>query len=69
MMSGVDGGAEQDFEACVLEWENRVGLWDRLVGDALASSGDGSRRLSQKLWGRMGRWRDRRWSLPRSVAG
>ena len=28
VVSGVDVGVEQDFEACVLEWENRVGLWD-----------------------------------------
>ena len=41
VVSGVDVGAEQDFEACVLEWENRVGLWDQLVGETLASSGDG----------------------------
>ena len=41
VVSGVDVGAEQDFEACVVEWENRVGLWDQLVGETLASSGDG----------------------------
>ena len=40
-MSSVGVGAEQDFGACVLEWENRVGLWDQLVGETLASSGDG----------------------------
>ena len=31
VVSGVDEGAEQDFEACVLEWESRVGLWDQLT--------------------------------------
>ena len=33
--------AEQDFEACVVEWEDIVGLWDQLVGETLALSGDG----------------------------
>ena len=44
MMSGVGVDeviAEQDFEACVVEWEDIVGLWDQLVGETLASSGDG----------------------------
>ena len=40
-MSGVVVDAEQDFEACVVEWEDRVGLWDQLLGETLASSGDG----------------------------
>ena len=40
-MSSVDVDAEQVFEACVLEWESRVGLWDQLVGETLVSSGDG----------------------------
>ena len=42
MVSGVGVGTdlEQDFAACVLEWESRVGLWGQLVGGALASSGD-----------------------------
>ena len=35
-------GPEQDFEALVLEWEERVVLWDRLVGETLATSAAGS---------------------------
>ena len=41
-MSSVDVDAEQVFEACVLEWESRVGLWDQLVGETLATSAAGS---------------------------
>ena len=41
-MSSVDVDAEQGFEACVLEWESRVGLWDQLVGETLATSAAGS---------------------------
>ena len=41
VMSSVDVDAEQVFEACVLEWESRVGLWDQLVGETLVPSGDG----------------------------
>ena len=42
VVSGVDAcvGPEQDCEACVLEWENRLGIWDQLVGETSASSGD-----------------------------
>ena len=40
-MSGVGVSPEQDFEARVVEWESRAGLWDQLVGEAWASSGDG----------------------------
>ena len=35
-------GPEQDFGALVLEWEERVVLWDRLVGETLATSAAGS---------------------------
>ena len=35
-------GPEQDFEALVLEWDERVVLWDRLVGETLATSAAGS---------------------------
>ena len=35
-------GPEQDFEALVLQWEERVVLWDRLVGETLATSAAGS---------------------------
>ena len=37
MMPGLGVCAEQDFEACVVEWESRVGLWDQLVQETLAT--------------------------------
>ena len=41
-MSGLGVCAEQDFKACVVEWESSVGLWDQLVQETLATSMGGS---------------------------